>query len=124
MDKKISEVFESRLAGMASGTIVRAIVMIQVPPTVKPSGRRMTTAERLAVIDDIKQSAQTAFPAIDKALQPHGGKRLDETASAVGSICVEAMSSGIRALAALDRVKAILEDQSVSKPPPTSVRQA
>lgn len=121
MDKKISEVFEARLAGMASGTIVRAIVMIQVPPAAKPSGRRMTTAERMAVIEAVKQSAQTAFPAIDKVLQPRGGKRLSETASAIGSIIVEATPFDIRALAALEQVKAILEDQPVSKP---SVRQA
>lgn len=113
MNKKISDEFTARLAGFAPDAMVQAIVIIQVPP--KPSGRRMSRVERRAAVEAIKESAQTAISAIDDVLESHNGKRLSETVDVLGSILVEATPAGLEALATLDRIKAVLENQPVSK---------
>ncbi len=115
MGKKISDAFAARLAGFAPDATVRAIVMIQTPPTAKPSGRRMTRVERLAAVEAIKESARTAIGEIDDIVRATpNGRRLSETAGAMGSIVVETTRAGLELVATLDRVKAILEDQPVS----------
>jgi hypothetical protein len=51
---------------------------------------------------------------IDRPLTHFGGKRLALGVNALGSVPVESTPDGITALASLDSVKAILEDQPIS----------
>ena len=69
------------------------------------------------MINAVRQSAETALPDIDEVLRRFDGKRLSNNVSALGSIPVETTPAGIKALATLDQVKTILEDQPVSSLP-------
>jgi hypothetical protein len=66
------------------------------------------------IIDDNRKSAEAALPDIDGILKRFNGKRLATSPDALGCIPVETTAAGITALAASERVKAILEDQPIS----------
>jgi len=113
-DDKISPAFKVRLKHMEPQQKVHAIVILHSnDPAVSP-GLRQSPAERRAVIEAMRKSAEPALDEIDRVLSHFGGKRLASSVNALGYVPVEATPDGITALAKLDSVKAILEDQPIS----------
>jgi hypothetical protein len=112
---KVSTAFRSRLASLKSQDKVRAIVLLQTEYS-EPVETR-ARGNRKAIIDATRKSAGEALPDIDDVLGKFGGKRLDQGVSALGSILIEATPAGIKALAELEQVKAIFEDQPISSLP-------
>jgi hypothetical protein len=113
-DDKISTPFKMRLKHVKPQQKVRAIVLLHLNGPEVASGRRHSPSERQAAIEAMRKSAEPALVEIDRVLRHFGGKRLGASVNALGSIPVEATPDGITALATLDSVKAILEDQPIS----------
>jgi hypothetical protein len=113
-DAKISPTFKMRLKHMDPQQKVGAIVVLHLNDHEAAPGRRQSPAERQATIEAMRKSAEPVLVAIDRALRHFGGKRLGSSVNALGSVPVEATPDGITALANLDSVKAILEDQQIS----------
>jgi sorbitol-specific phosphotransferase system component IIA len=111
---KISTTFRTRLNRMEPQQKVRAMVVLHLNGHEVAPGRRQSPAERQAAIEAMRQSAEPALAEIDRVLRHFGGKRLAANVNALGSIPVEAPPNGIVALATLDSVKAVLEDQPIS----------
>jgi hypothetical protein len=115
LSDKLSNEFKRRLNGLKPGQKVRAIVLLRTQDIART--RQAARNNRRTMIDAVRQSAETALPDIDEVLRRFDGKRLSDNVSALGSISVEMTAAGIKALATLDQVKAILEDQPVSSLP-------
>jgi len=111
---KISPEFLARLDGLRGSQKVRAIVLLRVDATKAAGGRRQTQAERREAVEAVRRSAETVLPEIDRLLKQFDGRRLEDEVSALGSIPVETTAAGVNALAALEQVKVIVEDQPVS----------
>jgi hypothetical protein len=113
-DSKISPNFTSRLEKLSPNQKVRAIVLLNLESGAEGKTKRLSSAERKAAMESVRQSAQFALPEIDEILQSFEGKRLSDEVNALGSVAVETTAAGIISLAQSDRVKAILEDQPIS----------
>ena len=113
-DSKISTAFRTRLERMNQRQKVHAIVMLCLGDTEVTPGRRQSPSQHQAVIETMRKSIELALAEIDCALRQFGGKHLAPSVNALGSVPVEATPDGITALASLDSVKAILEDQPIS----------
>src|SRR5215831_17099972 len=111
---KISPAFSARLAHLKPQQKIRAMIMLHVDVPGKSSGQRQSRTERQAMIERIRESAEPALTEIDDILAHYSGKRLAASVNALGAIPIETTAAGINALAASERVKAILEDQTVS----------
>ena len=111
---KISPEFLARLNGLNGRQKVRAIVLLRPAAAKAAGGRRQTTAERRETIKAVRRSAETVLPEIDRLLEQFDGRRLADEVSALGSIPVETTAEGVNALAALEQVKVIVEDQPAS----------
>ncbi|HEX8190791.1 MAG TPA: hypothetical protein VF586_20700 [Pyrinomonadaceae bacterium] len=111
---KISPDFRARLNGLDGRQRVRAIVLLRTGAAKAAGGRRQNTAERRAAIEAVRRSAETALPEIDRLLKQFDGRRLTDEVGALGSVPVETTAEGVDALAALEQVKVIVEDQPVS----------
>lgn len=111
---KISPEFLARLSDLRERQKVRAIVLLHTTGEKKTRARRQTPAERREAIASVRRSAEAVLPEIDRLLQQFDGKRLTDSADALGAIPVETTAEGVNALAALEQVKVIVEDQPVS----------
>lgn len=114
---KISAEFAARLARGPADRPCRSIVLLR---TNAGSARRKRPGkdERMAAVEAVKASAQSALKVVDELLERIGGRRLSAAPDALGSIRVEVTPEGIYRLAHLKEVKAVLEDQGVSALPP------
>ncbi len=113
---KISAEFASRLQQGPADRPCRSIVLLQTDARATGS-KQPTRAERKAAVDALKAAAQSALKVVDEVLEQSGGRRLSDVPDALGSIRVEVTPEGIYKLAHLKEVKAVLEDQGVSKLP-------
>lgn len=111
---RISPQFNARLAQLGEKDTVRAIVMLRSKRTGVSAANRQSRTERRAEIRALRESEGQALSEIDEILQHYDGRRLKDKVDVLGSIPVEAVPAGIRALAASEHVKAILEDQEIS----------
>jgi len=111
---KISPEFSTRLARLKPQQKIRAMVMLRIDVPGETPARRQSRTERQAAIERLRQSCLPALTQIDDILAHYSGKRLAAQVNALGAVPVETTAAGIRALAASDQVKAILEDQAVS----------
>ncbi len=112
-EEKISPQFAARLDRLGPQQKVRAIVLLGVQNTEQGSTKRQSLTERQAAIEATRRSAGQALGDIDDILARFGGQRLAEMPDALGSLPVETTAAGISALAASEKVKAILEDQGI-----------
>jgi hypothetical protein len=112
---KISPGLDRRLTSLAPDIPVRAILVLRANGEPKKTDRRPTWEERQARIQAMRSSAQASFPRIDAILQRLGGSRLSDQPTALGTITVETNPAGIFALAKMDEVQAILEDQPLER---------
>ena len=79
----------------------------------EPDGAVARPARRESVAKSIAAQTLAAFAAIDRQLAATSGRRLTEAPNRLGFILVEATAAGIRSLAGLECVSAIIEDQSL-----------
>jgi hypothetical protein len=107
-DDKISSSLRAVLAGLEPGQCARLVVILHLPGV-----RVRRGADRSAAIELKKAAAEPIVEQIDDVLTLHGGRRLPGEVGALGSTFVEATPNAARALAALDGVEAIIEDQAV-----------
>jgi hypothetical protein len=111
--EKISPGFARRLADVASGERVRALVLLNRPARHTALKRRPTRAARQKTAVAIRTKANEALPEIDRILGRYKGRRLAQGVNGLGMVPVEAPPAAFRALAASRVVKAILEDQPI-----------
>jgi hypothetical protein len=121
-NEKLSLQFRLRLNSLDQHERVHAIVILDHDENnaddgsgVEPKSRpRHSRADRSAAVETIREKAKAALPEVDRILEQFEGRRLSDEVTSLGTILVEATPSGISALAMSERVKAILEDQSIS----------
>lgn len=109
---KISRELTARLDRLGPDQKVRAIVMMDTG-TEKP-GRRRSLGTRSETVSAIRKAADAVLPDLDGLLKRFEGRRLAAHADALGCVPIEATARGIVALASLEHVKAIFEDQAIS----------
>lgn len=112
--EKISREFSARLARRPPNEQFRAIVLLREAAETDSHGRRKSTAERKAAIAARRLVIEAAVPEIQAILKKYGGMQLPNQLDALGGLAVETTPAGIRALAACEHVRAILEDQPIS----------
>ncbi len=78
------------------------------------SWKRQSSDERQRRLEFIREEGKPFLSRMDELLKQYGGRRLSEDVNALGCVTVESSVEGIFALANLDFVKSILEDQAVS----------
>ena len=110
---KISAEFSTRLGRLGPQQKVRAIIILRTENVREKTGRRQLRVNRQAEIEMIHKSAEQALSSIDGILERFDGKRLADI-DALGCIPVETTAAALKALAASEHVKAILEDQAIS----------
>jgi hypothetical protein len=122
---KISDEFANRLAALPPGQQVRAVVL-PAPYLVSDSGGLRTRGEeRQAIVREARTRTEESFADIDKVLAERGGRRLTEGGNALGFIVVETCPDGIAAIADLNWVGTVMEDQAirpVHQPDPPTTR--
>ncbi len=111
---KISREFAARLEGRALDEMVRAIVMLETAPAARGTGRRALRTQRNKLTEAMQRSVEAAADDIAEVLEKFGGRRLEHQLDTLGSLAVETTPAGIKALSECPRVRAILEDQSLS----------
>lgn len=114
MHDKISAQFKARLDRLEPQQKIRAIVVLRTKAADAMPTRRQSPAERQEAIDAVRKSTEPALIEIDSVLERLGGRRLAPVVNALGSIPIETTTGGITALATLEHVKAILEDQPIA----------
>ncbi len=111
---KISGEFAGRLRGLRPGQQVRVVLFLEVP-TLPPQTARQDDATRRVAVAGVKRTARKALRDIDRILAEHGGVRLAAGPNALGTLPVETTAQGVTALAASRWIRAIVEDQPVSR---------
>jgi hypothetical protein len=103
----------SRMARLESRESIRAIVL-PVARNTRSTDRTMTRRalreERIAYLDE---TSEQAFYDIDEQLAASGGRRLTRQPNRLGFIIIEATANAIAAIAELEWVGSIVEDQPV-----------
>ena len=112
---KISPGFAARLEQLGPQEKVRAIVMLETGNAHGKLKRRPTKIMRRAAIKNTRQSVAEVLSDIDRILKRHRGKRLKSEIDALGAVPVITTPTGINALTASEHVKAIFEDQAISR---------
>lgn len=116
-NSKISREFKARLNHLKPEQKVRAIVMLRTDKAQPARSKDRSSSNRQAIINRVREAAESALSDIDGILKRFDGKRLAGRVSALGSVPVETTGEGIKALARSEHVKAILEDQAISSLP-------
>jgi len=111
---KISREFAARLKDRRPDEMVRVIVMLETEQSAKKTGRRVLRAQRKTLTKAARRSVDMATVDIAGILKKYGGRRLEREIGSLGGLAVETTPAGIRTLADCPKVKAILEDQSLS----------
>lgn len=114
--RKISDEFAARLAALPPGSHVRAVVMpapYMLGGTARSNGERVHGDERQAILREARTRTEATFAEIDKVLDEVGGTRLTECGNALGFIVVETCPNGINAIADLNWVGTVMEDQAI-----------
>jgi hypothetical protein len=110
---KISNEFDTRLKRLRTKEKVRAIVLLNINNTDKSNEQRQSREKRLATVETVRKTGMQALGNIEEILSRFDGRLLTDYPDALGSIHVETTTSGIKALAESDWVKAIIEDQKI-----------
>jgi hypothetical protein len=113
----ISRELAERLGSLGEKQTVCAMVMLHTGVNGEAVAPRQSRQERKAAIESVRQASRAMLPEIDRILEHYDGKRLSKDVDALGSITVETTVEGIKALAASEHVKAILEDRSIFQLP-------
>ena len=109
---KISSEFACRLKNLAPQQKVSVIVFLEVHNVGRRNNSRLSRAERRVAMEGIRNSAKQALDYIQKILQDFGGKELADP-DVLGSVPIEITVAGVKALAASEAVKAVVEEQKI-----------
>ncbi len=109
---KISSEFACRLKNLAPQQKVSVIVFLDVEQAGRRNNSRLSRAERRVAMEAIRHSAKLALDYIRKIIQDFGGKELADP-DVLGSVPIEISAAGVKALAASDAVKAVVEEQKI-----------
>jgi hypothetical protein len=110
---KISDEFADRLAALSDQQKVRAVIMPAPYLVDSGEGRRVRGEERQARVAEARTRTEETFSEVDAVLAQTGGRRLTERGNALGFIVVETTVEGITAIADLNWVGTVLEDQPI-----------
>ena len=110
---KISPALAARLGDRNGDEPFGVILSLDVLP--RRDRPAVSREQRAAAVAATAQRAAPVLAAIDAALAAHGGRRRADRVSLLGTVPVETTVAGIYALADLDGVRAILEDQPLHK---------
>ncbi len=99
-----------------SGKLLQVVVMVDLPPVEALADRSAIRARRKRIAAQAKAATREISGELDGLLKQFGGQRFEMDAGAIGAIALETTSRGIRAIAALDDVKAVVEDQPLQLP--------
>jgi hypothetical protein len=113
-EPKISPEFARRLAQFAPDAIIRAVVLLDIGPAPAAAQGRLPKAARQGIAESIQKAAAPALAEVDRVLERSGGRRLRQSPDLFGSVPVEAPARTLLALAGLEHVRALLEDQPLS----------
>lgn len=108
---KISSEFACRLKNLAPQQKVSVIVFLSVDAG-RRNNSRLSRAERRVAMEGIRHSGKQALDYIRKIIQDFGGKQLADP-DVLGSVPIEITVAGVKALAASDAVKAVVEEQKI-----------
>ena len=108
---KISSEFACRLKNLAPQQKVSVIVFLSVDSG-RRNNSRLSRAERRVAMEGIRHSGKQALDYIRKIIQDFGGKALADP-DVLGSVPIEITAAGVKALAASDAVKAVVEEQKI-----------
>ncbi len=108
---KISSEFACRLKNLAPQQKVSVIVFLSVDSG-RRNNSRLSRAERRVAMEGIRHSGKQALDYIRKIIQDFGGKQLADP-DVLGSVPIEITVAGVKALAASDAVKAVVEEQKI-----------
>ena len=111
---KISQAFVARLEDLAPDALVRAIVLLETAPDAGEAGRRARKARRREMAEAARGAVEAAASEVAEILAAHGGRRLERNLDILAALAVETTPAGIRSLAELATVRAIMEDQPIS----------
>ena len=113
---KVSSTFSARLAQLKPDRRLRAVLVLRTSNgQLSSSGKRQTRPERQTAVEDNRKAASQAIKDIDRILARFEGRRLSDNPTALGTIAIESTPAGIVELSHSDYVKAILEDQPISR---------
>ena len=104
---KISGSVVARLDNMTKGETIPVIVLIGQPGDKGGRGKD-GKRERLMVL--LEEETKEALPKIDQVLANYGGRRL-ESINSLGAVPVIATAPAVVALANIESVRSIIEDQ-------------
>ncbi len=110
----ISREFAKRLRRYRRDQPVRVAVVFAIAATRGAGKRAGPRRARSEIARETRLAANAGLAEIDRVLVRYGGKRLVESADALGSIAVETTAAGVVALATIPGVKAVLEDQPIT----------
>lgn len=110
----ISREFAERLRRYRRDRPVRVAVVFELATRRAEGQGAARRRARADIARETKLAANAGLEEIDRVLQEFGGKRLVESADALGTIAVETTAAGVKALATISGVKAILEDQPIT----------
>ena len=110
---KIDPGFLNRINSLPANQIIKAILILSDETEYKHPETRPTEQERKTIINLVLKSGEKAMQEINSILQAYGGTKQASSPNALGCLSIATTGAGIKALACLDRVKAVMEDQPV-----------
>ena len=110
---KIDPGFLNRINSLPANQIIHAILILSDETEYKQPETKQTKQERKEIMDFVLKSGKKAMQEINSILQAYGGTKLASSPNALGCISIASTGAGIKALACLDKVKAVMEDQPV-----------
>lgn len=110
---KVSPEFAARLGQVPPDQQISAIVLLNGPDRMPAAAGRRTAVRRKKSIDAVRVAGSPALQEIKAILKQQGGKLLSSKVSVLGSIPVVTTVSGLHEIAALPRVKAIMDNQRI-----------
>ena len=116
---KISPALASRLADLPRDEVVRVVVLLNVPEP-RTSGRRLTAAERAQSLAAARATTEGLWEQLRQVRHVTHAERVDIGGSAaLGGVVVEIPARHVETFAAADQVRAVLEDQYLTRPQAT-----
>ena len=112
----IGDSLRATLGRAPAGKLLKVVVMVGLPPVEALADRSAIRARRKRITAEARAETRRVSIELDGLLKQFGGRLFDVGAGAIGALALETTPDGIRAIAALDDVKAVVEDQPLQLP--------
>ncbi|QTA83775.1 Uncharacterized protein dnl_61900 [Desulfonema limicola] len=110
---KIDPEFLNRINAMPPDQTIQVILILSDDNKHEQPKIRQTDQEREKIMTSVLKSGRKTVKEINSILQAYGGKKLTSSPNVLGCISIAATGPAIKALACLDKVKAVMEDHPV-----------